>query len=358
MSEYIIIGNLENRRVDFFREALKKIKNKPLKEIHYLDILQGRFDWLSIPKNAIIRLESPGENFEVEKELISKGSNGSIHIDEDFGRVRHLSEWYRGYKILLKEIEELLQGKQVRWFNTPDAVITMFDKNLCHQAFEKHKVNSTNLIGRLENYQQLRELMNREKKQSVFIKPANGSSASGIIALKTAGSRVSAYSSLSQKDNKLYNSLRISNYTNEINLRQLINTMAAENCIVEEWLPKAKVDRYSFDLRIVVVDGRACQHVVRCSKSPMTNLHLGNKRGDHNLVEKHFGKKMWEAIKNEAEKASKSIPGHHYAGVDVMINSRTQEPVVIEINAFGDLIPNITHEGLTTYESELNNLKI
>ena len=225
MSEYFVIGNLENRRIDFFREALKKLKGKPLNEIHYLDILRDNFDWSKIPDNAIIRLESPGENFEVEKHLISKGSDQEIQIEEDYGRVRHLTEWYAGYKKLLKEIELQTKDKQVRWFNSPEAVITMFDKKLCHQAFEKHQVSSTSLTGSLENYCQLRELMAREKKHSVFIKPTNGSSASGIIALKTAGTRVSAYSSLSQKNGKLYNSLRISNYTNETTVAEIINTM-------------------------------------------------------------------------------------------------------------------------------------
>jgi glutathione synthase/RimK-type ligase-like ATP-grasp enzyme len=51
-----------------------------------------------------------------------------------------------------------------------------------------------------------------------------------------------------------------------------------------------------------------------------------------------------------AEKAASCFPDSLYAGVDVLIDSR-QRPLVGEINAFGDLLPRLTHRGDSAYSA-------
>jgi hypothetical protein len=48
---------------------------------------------------------------------------------------------------------------------------------------------------------------------------------------------------------------------------------------VEEWVPKAGIADHTFDLRIVTIAGQPRHTVLRLSKAPMTNLHLGAHRG-------------------------------------------------------------------------------
>ena len=356
MNPFVVIGNLENRRVDFFRRAIVSAGYAPPLEVHYQEIIDDSFDWHRIPLGSMVRLDSPGENFSVERALIDRGSTHTVNLKEDYGRIRYTPEWFRGYGNLLRQIETKVKHKKVKWMNSPTAIMTMFDKLSCHRVFSEKLVKTPRLVGQLENYEQLRELMTEKRVKSVFIKPRSGSCAIGVIALTANKDKLSAYSTIALNGKKLYSSRRISHYQHEPRLATVVNLIAEQECIVEEWLPKAKVARNSkrcFDVRIVVINGSACHHVVRSSCSPMTNLHLGNKRDDPNLVEKLFGQDAWRKMQSEAEKASQAIGGHHYAGVDVMLHAITGEPFVIEINAYGDLIPNIEYKGLNTYEMEV-----
>jgi hypothetical protein len=83
--------------------------------------------------------------------------------------------------------------------------------------------------------------------EKVFIKPAHGSSASGVVALRIGlkENKMYAMSSveLVRKKGiiKLFNSLRISKYRKEEDIKDIIDRMCAEKVIVEQWLPKGTV---------------------------------------------------------------------------------------------------------------------
>ena len=72
----------------------------------------------------------------------------------------------------------------------------------------------------------------------------------------------------------------IRRYHQAAEVADLIDALAREGVQVEEWLPKAGLDESVFDLRVVVIGGEARHAVVRMGPGPMTNLHLGNRRGD------------------------------------------------------------------------------
>ncbi len=50
------------------------------------------------------------------------------------------------------------------------------------------------------------------------------------------------------------------------------------------------------------------------------------------------------------------FPTSHYAGVDLLFTPSYRHHAVLEINAFGDLLPGILCDGLDTYEAELSAL--
>ena len=108
----------------------------------------------------------------------------------------------------------------------------------------------------------------------------------------------------------------------------------------------------AFDLRVVVIGGEARHAVVRQSKSPMTNLHLGNSRGNLDQVKTKLGS-HWDEVMATCEKVMTLFPRSLYAGVDVAIGAEFDSHVVLEVNAFGDLIPNVEPKGNDTYESEI-----
>ncbi len=77
---------------------------------------------------------------------------------------------------------------------------------------------------------------------------------------------------------RLVNSLRVRSYGTEEEVAALIDMLAPDGLHVERWLPKATLDGRVFDLRVVVIGGEPTHAVVRTSRTPMTNLHLGGAR--------------------------------------------------------------------------------
>src|SRR4029079_8551921 len=153
---------------------------------------------------------------------------------------------------------------------------------------------------------------------------------------------------------RLYNSLRIRRYTALDDVRDLIDFLACERVQVEEWLPKAALDGDEpFDLRIVVIAGQPRHLVVRQGRGPMTNLHLGNRRGDPVAFLAKLGEERFQLMQATCRQAAALFTDTLYAGVDVLLTPGFRRQVVLEINAFGDLLPGVEHEGLDTYAAEV-----
>jgi hypothetical protein len=192
---------------------------------------------------------------------------------------------------------------------------------------------------------------------SVFIKPAHSSSASGVIAFRTNDRHFQAISSVEMSrendDIVLHNSLKVRTYNDEMSIIPLINTILKSKTIVEQWIPKASFKGFSFDFRIVVINGHARHTVARMSKSPITNLHLGNARGNLADIIAYIGRTNFEATQKAAEQVARCFPDCLYMGVDILISSNLKQIKVLEVNAFGDLLPNLFDNDETVYQAEI-----
>ena len=133
----------------------------------------------------------------------------------------------------------------------------------------------------------------------------------------------------------------------------MIDALCAHRVHVEEWIPKAGLDGRTFDLRVVVIDGTARQIVARLSRSPMTNLHLLNRRGDPAAVLERMGPEAWRAARRTCERAAAAFPGCLHLGVDLLVAPGFRRHAVLEANAFGDLLPGVLHQGVDTYGAEI-----
>ena len=208
------------------------------------------------------------------------------------------------------------------------------------------------------DYEALRIQMQTQRMSSVFIKPAHGSSASGVVAFRTDGKRVQAISSVelvkAEQTIALYNSLKVRRYTDEATVIELINNILKGKTSIEQWIPKAAFNGLTYDFRVVVIAGKARHIVARTSKSPITNLHLGNSRGDLSAIVAHIGHSKLEAIKNVAEQTAACFPDCLYLGVDVLVSTNLKQIMVLEVNAFGDLLPNLTDAGENIYQAQIS----
>jgi glutathione synthase/RimK-type ligase-like ATP-grasp enzyme len=370
---FVVIGNPGSRRIELFQAALNELRLPAARVVSYLDLLSGKVALpQSVRDGTVVRIESPGKDFEVERALIAAGADAADD-DERFdrvsrraaqdlsferGRILYPRQWYLGYCATLRLIElQLAECPPPRWMNSPAEIALMFDKIACHQALGSRGAPVAPSLGAVGSFDELVERMKERNRRRVFVKLAYGSSASGVVAYQTDGRRHQATTTVeTARQNgelRLYNSRRIRVYRDWREIAELIDALCRHRVHVEQWLPKAGFDNRTFDLRVVVIAGRACHTVARLSRSPMTNLHLLNERGDEEAVREKVGRAAWNAAMRNCELAMECFPGSLYAGIDLLFTPGYRRQVVIEVNAFGDLLPGVFWQGLETYAAEL-----
>jgi glutathione synthase/RimK-type ligase-like ATP-grasp enzyme len=403
---FVVVGEPESRRVQLFSEAVAVRGDNDMLVVSYLDLIAGATCLESVVRNGdVVRLESPGKNFELERELLRLGTgerfsstapppaaknatgtdtfafpvNGELsdrQIDSlvfDRGLILPQRQWYRGWCSVLNLIAaQLSKSESHILMNAPDEIAVLFDKIRCHDLLSAAGVAVPQSFGTISNFDELLQIMASQNCRRVFLKPAHGSSASGIVAYENSGMKHRAVStveivscsgdkhrslslveSAQGGDLKLYNSRKVRTYANFQDIREVVNALCQHNLFVQKWYPKASIGNKVFDLRVLVVAGKSRHVVVRESKSPFTNLHLLNSRGQLSSVRKALGEDRFNAVLATCEKAAALFPKCLYVGVDVLIGSDFRGHAVAEVNAFGDLLPGIMCDGLSTYEAEL-----
>ncbi|WNZ06837.1 STM4014 family protein [Streptomyces sp. 11x1] len=351
---WVVVGNGENRRVGLFVAAAETAGAGRPRVVEWRDVLRdGGHEFAD---DEIVRLESPGENAEVDRLLRDVG---------DPTRVEGSATWYARF---LAAVGSLRGGLRL---DGPADLAVLFDKRLCHARLDAAGVpvppsptsGRTLAVG---GWDDVRAVMREHGMPRVFVKPAHGSSASGVLAVESSASgRLRATTSVEVSADggphtppRLHNSLRVRRYADEREIAGIVDALAADGLHIERWLPKASAQGRSADLRVLVVAGRATHAVVRTSRFPMTNLHLGGARGDLTSVVDAAGDR-WRQALDICEQAAACFPDTLCVGVDLLPAIGWRRFTVGEVNAFGDLLPRLTGlpggpaEGLDTYTAQL-----
>ncbi|MFJ7327263.1 STM4014 family protein [Streptomyces cyaneofuscatus] len=354
---FAVVGNPENRRVTFFQEAVRAAGLEPARVVSWLQVLRGEAEF---EPGETVRIDSPGEDTEVERLL--RGV-------DDPTRVEGSARWYAGFLSAVGEVTRAASAAGAEVLTSPGDIAALFDKRLCHALLEGAEVpvpaspTSGPQAAEVRGWSDVRALLREHRMPRAFVKLAHGSSASGVLAVETAGpGRVRASTSVERDaQGRLFNSLRVRRYTTEAEVGALVDALAPDGLHIERWLPKASQRGRAADLRIVVVGGRATHAVVRTSLSPMTNLHLGGARGDLDEVRAAVSAVggCWREALAICERAAACFPGTLCVGVDLLPAAGWRRFAVGEVNAFGDLLPGLTGlpgsgaEGLDTYAAQV-----
>lgn len=344
-----IIGNPENRRVTYFMDAARRLGIPTPHVVSWLDCLRHPSP-AQICDADLIRIDSPGENFEVEVALVARGArrHGALPPHwtlqaEDRGRIHDQRLWFEGFKDILDELTHC----RGHFMTPPSEILAMFDKI---QARERHRIAGAPMPGFLGEIDDVGDLdVLAKDHQRMFIKPRFGSSASGVIAFRSRPRRQMTTSVELQGD-ALYNSLKIRTYTDVPAQASIIDALAPDGLFAEQWIPKAS-QQGAFDFRVFVVAGRAEHTVMRVSQSPLTNLHLGNQRGDAEAF-RATKPDAFKAVQDAAVVAASGFSALT-CGVDVALEATMKRAYVLETNAFGDLLPNVFIDGKDTYTRSL-----
>ncbi|WP_010276707.1 STM4014 family protein [Paenibacillus senegalensis] len=433
----VLIGNLHNKRTSGLRRARERFGLPAVIEISYLDLLEGRVTLSDTllqhgferDDRILLRLDSPGEQFAVERSLIALGAadasempaapsnpgapsglsarrepvesvgpgtpyagnyldnkcwaemsnwlrtaarhsflsrQEALKLEEQPGYLHHPSQWFHGFSRFLGELEREVTGgwPQARWWNSPSAILHMMDKRLTYRVLTNAGVPVPPRLADpadIPDYVTLCERMLKERMHRVFIKLAVGAGACGVMAFQinpVTGKQLAVttlnVSSSSTRPNFFFSTKKLQKYEDTPVLQLMIDWLLSHGAQVERWIAKAGRGDQVFDIRQLVVGGRACHSVVRISRSPITNLHLRSKR--MSPEEWGLSASVLDEVKQCAEQAVRAFPHANTAGVDVVLSRHANRPYVVDVNPFGDLLYDVTYQGWDTYEWEMKML--
>ncbi|MFD1886437.1 STM4014 family protein [Paenibacillus wenxiniae] len=339
----------------------------------------------------MIRLDAPGENAAVERGLIALGAADNEHWQDDsllpiavptrheriaytaarqlqgsYGRIWYPAQWFRGYCRLLSWLHQQVEQyvPQAWWLNAPSEIALMFDKRACSLHLHAAGIAVPSILSSTANqhtpihsYAELRQQMEAQHVHRVFVKLFCGSAASGVIAYQynpRTGAEIAMTTIGKERihgETIFYNSGRLIRYTDAADIGQLVDWIAGEGMQVERWISKAALDGQVYDVRQLVCRNAAGHAVMRLSRTPITNLHLRNKR--LLLDDAELPETLRHSISDTAQRALASFPGSFCAGMDVLVPANGRVPLIMDVNPFGDLLYHVQQDGMGTYEWEL-----
>jgi hypothetical protein len=374
-----IVGVPSSPRIELFQNALARLGQPPAHVVPYKVLLKPDVhETLTFPAGSLLRLDSPGRDFDLERSLIAIGADVPDHdvpgppriprsealaLPFDRGRIWRPRQWFLGFQTLLHKLARILVDRpDLTLLNPIDDVATMFDKPSCHRRLETAGVPCAPALPEVRSYDDLRHQMRLSGMTRVFIKLRYGSSASGVVALATGPRGIVATTTtewIAEPNGgvRLYNTRAIQQIRDEPRAARLIDALALEGVHVERWLPKAGFQGRSFDLRVVTIAGRPAQSVVRMANGPITNLHLGGLRSDVSVLRDRLPSGAWNRAMSVCEAAAALFARSLHTGIDLLLAPDFRRVAVLEVNAFGDLLKGIVDDaGDDTYTRQVRTL--
>lgn len=365
-SRWLIIGSEDDPRVQGFQTALHEDKQPAAKVVDLWANCQDELSELLTP-DTYLRIESPGSDLNTVRELSKLGtvkaksagfqvySNTELdHAKPESGEFIAPHQFYYGFRQRLNELhDQLIQRPIAASMNHIPDVLRFYDKQACHQYLSRYDISLPSALYNVGNYDDLREKMRQKNLRNVFIKTRFGSGASGIIALKTTNKKIHASTTVEEAQGRLYNTRHLKVIHDEQSLALLVNQLCQWGVHCEAWIPKLSVNQNQCDCRLLIVDGEINFAVLRKSKTPITNLHLLNQRANISELSERLSETNWNAVLNTANRLAGIFPNSFHMALDIAIHNNKHDHYLLEINAFGDFIQNITHLGMTTYQWEL-----
>lgn len=352
---FLIIGNPENRRVSLFTEALAQQGQPAPEVVPWSEVVKSTAALERIKGPRFVRIDSYGENFAVEKELLRRGGFAGIDsLEERRGEVLAPAVTYRGFQQVLRELEALF-ARRPEWkvLNLPAEIDELFDKRRTSRRFHAAGLPVPEFLEEVPSSPDaLLEAVRERGWRQVFVKPAMGSSASGVLLVSVTARSAQIRTSLEWDAPRFFNNLRLSHYRTAPEVRRALAFVLEQGAQVERAIPKATLAGALFDCRVLCIAGEPRFVVVRQNEHPITNLHLGGWRGDLEALKAAMPKGAWEAAMQTCRNVAALYRSLH-VGLDVMFEPGLERHRVIEANAFGDLLPNLTLDGLSVYGWEI-----
>jgi hypothetical protein len=351
--QLVLLGNPDHRRVTGFQAALASQGFAPARVVAWRDYLDGA-ELPEAGEAALLRVDSFGQDFEVERRLLQRGGLADVErLVDRRGEVRHPRVGHSGFELALDALAADL-ARRPGWveLNPPAEIAELFDKRRTSRRFEEAGVPVPERLADVPaSPAELIERVRALGWPAAFVKLSCGSSAS-CLAHVAAGSEVLVTTTLEWDAPRWFNTRRVQRLRDPAAIDRALAFILSQGAHVERAVEKARLGGVPFDLRVLCVAGAPAFAVVRQSRLPMTNLHLGGRRGDLPGLLARVPAATWDALLGTCRRVAALYRALH-VGVDVMLESGLVTHRVLEANAFGDLLPGLTRGGVSVYEWEI-----
>ncbi|MFT3698902.1 MAG: STM4014 family protein [Kofleriaceae bacterium] len=358
----ILIGNPANRRVTMYLDAMAAQGHPAPRVVSWIDILRD-----GVPElDGVVRIDSSGEDDEVERALLQRGeaaarAEGSPaisaveleQIPNEVGRILHPRQHHLGFVDVVNEIEA--RGGHARLLPPPAAIRELFDKRAASARWQAAGIPMPDALPPTTDPDEVRAMMRERRWREVYVKITSGSSASCLALFTHTARGEEVITTVEDTGTARYNTRKLQRLTRRAAIDRTLGFILGEHAIVERAIPKAQVDGRHFDLRVLAIDGVAAFVVMRTSPHPITNLHLGGLRGDVEALKQRIAPDAWDAAMASCVKVQQ-LTGAFLVGVDLMFEPDLRSHRVIEGNAFGDLLPGLSRDGLDVYGWQIHRL--
>jgi len=352
---YVLIANPGTKRCETYRRELlafwsarggtAEVELVPWAAVAPCD---GNLDGLpAFDRPALVRLESPGKDDRVTRLMLEAGARDdpaepprdwqALEIPK--GLLVRPGLWYRGFRRVLCGLRRAFDARpHLAPTACPLAVGEMFDKTATAKKLHASGVPVPSwLEDPRDVFAEVTGSGEGREWRTVYLKLNTGSSATGIIAIRSDGTRFHGVTTLAEIAGRFFNSRRFL-YVTGPPLERAANFLLTEGAFAQEGIPMAQIDGQNFDVRVVCLYGRPAASIFRLSSGPMTNLHLGGLRGDFGRCRAAVPARDWlDALDHCADAAA--CFDSTVAGVDLVFERGFGRHYVLEVNAFGDFFP-------------------
>lgn len=368
MQHSLIFSPPNSRRAVAWQEALAAAKLPPAQVFSYEALYEAGsaaellddLAWQPTA-NTWVRMESPVHTSRDVRFLCHIGAKQQGLSQHAWMQGRAL---IRQPGIMLAGIEYLAQRLEAlpfQWLNHPNAVPLTCHKTRCNQHLQAQGVPIPKMQANIRSFSALMAHIDAHQWATTFVKPASGSTGTGVIELQWDGEQLTAITAmepvtLRSGEQSFRSHIGLRRYDDQALIEAMVtHLIAGDDLQVEQAMAKPYINADECcDLRIITIGGKACHRMARVSQGPITNLHLGNRRcaPEDVLTEQQLTRSL-----ELAEMAAAAFPDCLYLGVDVIPPNGEHEGCVLEVNIFGDLINEALFAGRNPWEHELHVLQ-
>jgi hypothetical protein len=354
---YVLVANPGTKRCELYRRELAAFwaacgATPDVTVVPWAEVVprDGHLDGLpAFDRPAVVRLESPGKDAHVYRLLLEAGGRDDPSepprdcraVPMTRGLLLRPGLWFRGFRRALAGLRRSFDARpHLTPTACPLAVAAMFDKTATARTLAAAGVPVPDALPEPPDEPAVvHDLAVCHGWDSAYVKLNSGSSATGIVVLHptAAGRPAFGITTLIRRGADYFSTRQVQRVTGE-ELERAVQFVLDEGAIVQRGVPLAQLDGDNFDLRVVCVGGTPVATVVRVSPHPMTNLHLGGRRGDLARCRAAVPPRVWLDALDQCAAAADCFDST-VAGVDLAFERGLGRSVVLEVNAFGDFFP-------------------